>query len=449
MRIDIELTKKQSLLDQTIGHVENILYGGARGSGKSQGLRYVFLKGCISRKNIHATIFRKTYPELYGNHISKMLEEFPMLTKYYNHGNKEYRFPNGSVLMFRHNQYAKDLGNHQGVEYQWLGIDEAGDWPEEWFWFLKGSNRSSNPKITPRCVLTGNPGGIGHKWLKRLFVDRQFREIEKSTDFEFIPARVYDNPALMKADPGYIDRLRSNKNPVLVKAYLEGSWDIQAGQFFDMMSRDVHLIEPFEIPSYWRRYGMFDTGFNHPAGFLWMATDEDGDCYFYREYCVAQRHTEEIVQDISEFPDTFKLQSIVSGHDSWIKASRGGGPSVEEKFAEASNNKLILEKANIDRVAGAQQLRDYLVVRENGPRIKIFKTCPILFDTLCRMTHDPKNPEDVLKIDSVDGDPYTGDELYDCARMGVMERPEMSVKPVTKPRDKYAKEKDESNWMTV
>lgn len=441
-------------MDRKLKEYENIFFGGAKGGGKSMGMRQVFLKWCIENPGLKAAIFRKTFPELYENHISKMQEAFPQLTRYYSAGHKQYVFPNGSVLAFRYNQHEKDLSNHQGVEYQLLGIEEAGEWPEDWFWKLKGSNRSSNPALKPRCLLTGNPGGIGHNWLKRLFVDRQYREgIELPEDYYFIPAFLADNPALLEADPNYKRRLMANKNRELVKAYLEGSWDIQAGQFFDSISRSVHMIKPFKIPDHWERMGMFDTGYNHPAAFIWMTMDEDGNCYVYREYCESKRRTEEIVSDIMKFEDTKDLMPVVAGHDCWTKHS--GDPSVEEKFREASEGKINLTKASIERVPGAEQLRDYLAHSEKQkPRLYFFDTCPLTFDAVSRMVVNPSKVEDVLKVDASNGDNATGDDLYDCLRYGVMARPKISYKPVEKRRRRYYDDDDgddggNSSWTTV
>lgn len=462
-QIVVELTPKQLEFDELVKTTENVFYGGAKGGGKSHGLREIMLTRRMEIPNSRGVIFRKTYPELYNNHINPILTKFPILRDYYKQDNKEITLPNGSVLMFRHCEHQRDLGKHQGVEYHDLAIEEAGEWPEDWFHYLKGSNRSSDPAIPVRCLLTGNPGGIGHKWLKRLFIDRKFRpEIEDPKDFAFIPARVGDNPALMENDPNYVSRLRMNKNEQLVKAYLEGSWDIMAGQFFDMVSRETHVIREFEIPDHWQRMGMFDTGFNHPAYFGWMAMDTDGNCYVYREYCKSGRRTEEIVQDIMSFPDTAKLPLIVAGLDCWVKHS--GGPSVEEKFLEASGYKLALTKAVIDRVPGAQQMRDYLALREtndppdkNGkkkmkPRLQFFENCPISFECITRMIHDPKSPEDVLKVDAEDGDPYTGDDSYDGLRYGLMSRPRLSKDPALPKRRGYFRGENESNatkWNVV
>ena len=459
--IVIELTKKQTEFDKAIELYENTFFGGSKGGGKSHGIREITLKRSMSIPYSRNVIFRKTYPELYNNHIDPLLTKFPVLRQYYNNQNKEIKLPNKSLFAFRHCQYERDLALNQGVEWHTLGIDEVGEWSEDWFWTLKGSNRSGNPNIKARSIMTGNPGGIGHKWLKRLFIDRNYRpNIEHPEDFGFIPAFVQDNPALMKNDPKYIERLRSNKNQQLVKAYLEGSWDIQAGQFFDMVSRETHMINPFEIPDHWERMGMFDTGYNHPAAFIWMAMDTDGNCYIYREYLQSRKRTEEISADVMSFDDCRKIKAIPAGHDCWTK--HAGDPSVEEKFAEASKNQLVLHKAAIDRVAGAAQVRDYLVLRPSAqlnpdgtpkmkPRLFIFKTCPMTFDTLVRMTHDDKKPEDVLKVDATAEEPLTGDDLYDALRYGLMDRPRISQDPPKPKRRRFFKDEDDStsSWTTV
>lgn len=450
--IRIALTPKQSEFDRLIQTTENVLYGGARGGGKSHGLREIMLKRRLEMPNSRGVIFRKTYPELYGNHIDPLLTKFPLLRQYFSNQNKEMRFENGSVLAFRHCQHQGDLGLHQGQEYHDLAIDEVGEWVEDWFWTLKGSNRSSVPGTKPRCMLTGNPGGMGHKWLKRLFIDRNFRRVENPASFGFVSAKVFDNPALMKNDPGYIDRLQANKNPMLVKAYLEGSWDIQAGQFFDMVSRETHMVKPFVIPDYWERTAGFDTGYNHPAAFGWIAWDTDGNGYVYREYVKAGKRTEELTQEIMAFEDTAKLGSVPAGWDCWAK--HGSGPSVEEKVTEASEHTLVLEKATIDRVAGAQQLRDYLHVGPNGPRLRFFETCPITFECITRMTHDPKNPEDVLKVDATLDDPLSGDDAYDWLRYAMMGRPRISSEPKEpRPRRRYDYDDEEAeappSWTAI
>jgi phage terminase large subunit len=329
---------------------------------------------------------------------------------------------------------------YQGREFHDLCIDEAGQWPESMFRRLLGSNRSSLAGIKARAILTGNPGGIGHGWLKRLFVEKRFNERENPSDYAFIQALVDDNQALVDNDPAYVQRLESEPNEAIRKAYRYGDWDIFAGMFFQEISREVHFIKPFEIPPHWNRFGSYDYGFNHPAAFGWFANDEDGNTYLYREFVQSQLRVDQFCKRISAFGDTANLYPIVAGHDCWthkaVLRDDAQPPTIAEEF---QSHGISLKRAVIDRIQGAAQLRSYLALREapglggnerennrqldKKPRFYIFDNCPITFDTISRMIHDPDRPEDVLKVDATEGDPLSGDDAYDMVRYGLMSRP--------------------------
>lgn len=413
-------------------------YGGARGGGKSKGLRDIFLLRRFEYPGSHGAIFRKSYPDLEANHIRPLFEDYPALKEYWNDQKKIITLPNLSKLQFCYCANESDVESHQGREYHDLGIEEAGQWTENMITRLRGSNRSSKEGITPRTALTGNPGGIGHQYLKRVFVEKRYNEREIPSDYNFIQALVQDNQALLRVDPGYINRLNAEPNEALRRAYLFGDWDVWAGQFFGEINRDVHLIDPIAIPPHWAREGSYDFGFNHPAAFGWYAMDGDGNAYKYREFVKAQLRVDEFIAEILKFDDTRALIKITAGLDCWAKRSnlinKGQGsnpPTVAEEFMA---NGLLLSRANVDRVLGANQVRKYLAWQnKNGapkqPKLRIFNTCPITFDTLTRMQTDPDRPEDVLKVDAVEGDPNTGDDCYDETRYHLMSRPLLAEAP--------------------
>lgn len=437
--IEISLQPKQKQFLKSIEDNAVTFYGGAKGGGKSKGLRLIMLLRRFQYPQSHGAIFRRTYPELEGNHIRPMLEEFPMLKQYWHAGSKLLKLPNGSTLQFCHCNNETDIDLYQGREFHDLAIDEAGQWTEAMFRKLLGSNRSSRDGIKARAILTGNPGGIGHTWLKRLFIERRFNERERAKDYTFIQALVDDNPALLENDPEYVHRLNSEPNEALRKAYRYGDWDIFAGQFFGEIRREVHLIKPFAIPSHWTRFGAYDFGFNHPSAFGAFAVDEDGNVYLYKELIRAGLRVDQFAQEINKFDDLTKFNPIVGGLDCWTKKGvLNRGPStIAEEFQEHG---IYLSRASIDRVQGANQVRNYLAWQDlqgtrTKPRFFIFETCPVSFETLSRMQHNPDKPEDVLKIDAVDGDPQTGDDAYDMVRYGLMSRPMISeaVKKVIKP----------------
>ncbi len=429
MDINIQLQPKQKLFLQKIDQYPVVFFGGAKGGGKSKGLQLILLYRRFKYPGSTGAIFRRTYPELEGNHIRPLLESFPLLRQYWHDSKKLLTLPNGSTLQFCHCQNEADINLYQGREFHDLAIDEAGQWTEAMFRKLQGSNRSSKPGIPAKTILTGNPGGPGHKWLKRLFIERRFNEREKPDDYAFIQALVDDNPDLIINDPGYVARLESEPNEALRKAYRFGSWDIFAGQYFSEISREIHFIKPFTIPRHWNRFGAYDYGFNHPAAFLWFTVSEDGEVFLYRELVRAGMRVDEFSNAISQFPDTGSLSYISAGWDCWAKKGvlqAGSTPSIAEEFIK---HNIILNRAKIDRIQGAAQLRSYLAVINGTSRLKIFNTCPITFDCLTRMEHDPLRVEDVLKVDATDGDPMTGDDCFDAIRYGIMSRPAITEHP--------------------
>jgi len=409
----------------------------------------------------NAAIFRKTYPELEANHIRPMFQEHPGLRPFYNESKKLLTLPNGSTIRFAYCEGEKDVAREQGQEIHDLGIDEVGQWEEGVFRTILGSNRSSNPNIKPRCALSANPGGLGHQWLKRLFIQRRFNERERALDYAFIQSLINDNPALIDSDPDYVHRLNTETNEALRKAYLYGDWDAMAGQYFGELRREKHVVPDFPIPSHWNRFGAYDYGFNHPASFGWFAVDEDGTVYLYRRLKRRQRRVDQFVREIKEFPETRLLAPVVAGLDCWqtkaVLRDEARPPTIAEQWLwedpETPNDYgITLKKATTDRIQGANQVRSYLAWQDRPgaqPRLKIFESCAGVYDCLSSMIHDPDKPEDVLKVDASDSNPDGGDDDYDMLRYGLMSRPLLSEPirakiPVGSPA--YYKSKQIIDW---
>lgn len=427
---------KQKQFLEAIEKTPITFYGGAKGGGKSRGLRDIILLRRLQYPNSTGAIFRRTYPELEGNHIRPLLQSYPQIRSYWNESKKLLSLPNGSTLQFCHCNNETDVDLYQGREFDDLAIDEAGQWPEAMFRRLLGSNRSSKAGMAARAILTGNPGGIGHGWLKRIFIEKRFNQRESPKDYAFIQALVTDNQALMDNDPAYVARLESEPNEALRKAYRYGDWEIFAGQFFQEITREIHFIEPFELPRHWNRFGAYDYGYNHPAAFGWFANDEDGSTYLYRELIKANIRVDQFARELNHYSDSAGLYPIVGGADCWTQKSTlrqdSQPPTIAEEFL---THGISLKKAVIDRIQGAAQVRSYLAWQgklNKKPRFYIFNTCPVSFDTLTRMVHDPDRVEDVLKQDATEGDPNSGDDAYDMIRYGLMSRPAITDKLIPK-----------------
>ena len=289
-----------------------IAYGGARGGGKSWAVRVKAALLCLKYGGIKVMIVRKTYPELQENHILPLCELLHVYDEdperrlaLYNDQKKHIVFPNGSRILFRYCDNDTDAQRFQGTEVDVLFVDEATQQSEERMDKLRACVRGVNP-FPKRVYYTMNPGGEGHGWAKRLFLDRIYREGEDPEDYSFIPALVTDNTALMRADTDYVRKLRALP-PKLRDAWLYGRWDIFEGQFFEdfratpdlamaqkygfsdsseelkRQRRFTHVIEAFDLAAGdkrgWSVFRSYDFGYGRPFSCAWWAVDYDGVLY--------------------------------------------------------------------------------------------------------------------------------------------------------------------------
>ncbi|MBQ9992277.1 MAG: phage terminase large subunit, partial [Firmicutes bacterium] len=200
-----------------------IAYGGARGGGKSWAVRQKSMLLALNYAGIKILILRRTYPELRENHIRPLQKLLKDIAEY-KETEKVFNFPNGSRIKFGYCDSEVDTLQYQGQEYDIIFIDEATQFTEYQFQTLTACLRGAN-SFPKRIYLTCNPGGVGHNWVKRLFIDKHYKGSEEAADYRFIKAGVYDNPVLLQHDKGYVKMLE-NLSPRLQKAWLYGDWDI-------------------------------------------------------------------------------------------------------------------------------------------------------------------------------------------------------------------------------
>lgn len=182
-------------------------YGGARGGGKSWVLR---LKACSLGRTypgIKILLVRKTYKELMNNHVNFLIPMLHGMARY-NRTDKEFLFYNGSTITLGYCATDGDLDQYQGAEYDVIFIDEATNLREEWVKKITACLRGVND-FPKRVYYTMNPGGVAHGYFKRLFVSKQYEPDEDPDEYEYIPARVTDNKALMASQPDYIKQLKA------------------------------------------------------------------------------------------------------------------------------------------------------------------------------------------------------------------------------------------------
>lgn len=365
-------------------------YGGARGGGKSWAVRVKAALLCLRRAGIRVLILRRSYPELLQNHIEPLM---PMLggIAEYNDTKKAFSFPNGAKLRIGYCAGDKDLLQYQGQEYDVIFIDEATQFTEHQFRVLASCLRGVN-RHPKRMYLTCNPGGIGHEWVKRLFVDRDYRNGEQGEDYLFIPATVYDNTALTESGGEYVKFLE-NLPDGLREAWLHGDWDLFDGRYFSEFDRKAHVMKPFVIPGGWERYFAMDYGLDMLAGY-WIAVDFWGNAYVYRELYESGLIISDAARRIREMTDEREI-TYIAPPDLWNRR-QDTGRAASEIFAEHG---IPLIRAGNDRVQGWYELREWLkpVRREDGetaPRLRIFDNCIHLIRSVPALQYDEKNPND-------------------------------------------------------
>lgn len=391
----------------------HIAYGGSRGGGKSWAMRRKFVLLALRYPKLKLLLLRRTMPELRNNHIRPLQAELDGFAQYKD-SEKTFFFPNGSFIQLGYCDHEKDVYQYQGQEYDVIGFEEATQFTEFIKDFIATSNRTTRQDFQPRIYYTANPGGTGHQWFKRLFIDKQYQNSENPEDYVFIPAKIYDNHALMNADPGYVDKLK-NLPEDLRKAFLDGDWDIFAGQFFSEWRVEKHVCKPFEIPDHWRKWRSIDWGFKDHAAIYWYACDEDGRVYVYRELYINQTLGTAVATKVKELSVGEEIRYTVAGHDMWQKRGTdfNEGESIAETF---SNLGVYVEKADIARIVGWNRVREYLAVANDGiPHVQVFETCVNLIRTLPMMIYDDRKTEDMA-----DG---MEDHCVDSFRYGLMSRP--------------------------
>jgi len=427
MNISINLTPRQiDFLDASYRYAV-VFFGGARGGGKSHGMRTICMVRALEQSGVRIGLFRRSHPELMSNHVRTLLAEHPWLARNYNKSEHLLTFPNGSTIEFCYCDSEDDVLRYQGREFHILGIDEAGQWPEGMWWTLYGSCRSSKVDIKPVALLTGNPGGIGHSWLKRLFVDRNYRKSERGEDYHFVKSLIYDCAPIMSADPGYLRRLEAEPNEVLRRAYLHGDWTVFAGQFFNEFDLDTHILpHDWEPRPYWPVYVSHDPGHWHPCVWLLWCADEQGGVYLIREIVERGLDIDRQAERVWQWPEMERVEVVISGRDAWTRL-KDGGPCIAEQYATIKPRPIYFVEANTDRVQGAGQVRAFLAVRNGRPRMMIHPRCRRTIECIPRLVHNKDRPEDVLKIDATDSDPFSGDDCYDAVRYFLMSRPAASA----------------------
>lgn len=420
-----------------------VFYGGARGGGKTEGSIGDWLQHSSQySENAIGIFFRRKLVQL-SEVIARTKQLFPKIGARYNEQQKTWTMANGARLKFAYLEKDSDAEEYQGHSYTRIYIEELTNFPSASPINRLRATLRSGAGVPVGMRLTGNPGGPGHNWVKKRYIDpdpRGYKVITESTELEldgkkitvsldrvFIPSKIGDNQLVMRNDPTYVLRLRQSGSEALVKAWLEGNWDIVDGAFFDEWS-DKHVLRTEDwltrIPRDALVFRSFDWGSAKPFSCGWYAVSDGkwglpyGAMVKFHEWYGAKgpnvglKMTADLVAMGIKERDRDIGRVIRYGVADPAIYIRDGGPSIAESMAIKG---VTWRRADNKRKTGAEQVRMRLVGDGITPMIYFLDVCEDTIRTIPTLQHDESDPEDV--------DTEAEDHAYDETRYACMARP--------------------------
>jgi phage terminase large subunit len=449
------------------------LFGGAAGPGKSKALLMEAVLQAHEHPGVNTLLLRRTFSELEQSLLLYFRRDIPReLYKSYNESKHVVTWLNGSTTRFGYCQSEADVYQYQGGEFLFIGIDELTLFTLRQWQFLTSRNRCPVPGAFPCMAGATNPGNIGHAWVKSLWIDKQpasgmeHPEEFDASDYDFIPARVSDNP-IYAGDENYLKTLRALPSH-LKRAFLDGDWGVFAGQYFDRFDCSRHVVraEQIDWKPWWARWISIDWGFEHPAAVYWHAqapseningTDGRHSCVVrpqngaakdkcpsrvvtYREFVTHRTSPRDLAHEIiersvcSENGPTGQSDAALSLNSRRDAGATNGNYAREkidaiylspDAFARRTDEASIADQmgdvfvaagfprpipADNDRVGGWMLMYQMLGAGE----WLLTENCVELIRTIPNLVRDPTRVEDIEKMD--------GDDPADAARYGLKSR---------------------------
>jgi len=431
---------------------QEVLYGGSAGGGKTYAMSVDPLRD-VNNSQFRGLLLRRTNDELREiKAVSKALYFALDKRNRWMEKDSQWVFPSGATLWLTYLDKDDDVLRYQGQAFNWIGFDELTQWPTPYAWnYLRSRLRattSSGLKLYQRA--TTNPGGPGHSWVKKTFIDpAPVNQSFPATDIEtgktlvwpessakagqplfkrrFIPASLYDNPYLSE-DGVYEANLLSLPERQR-KQLLEGNWDVAEGAAFTEWDRRIHVIEPFYIPNNWTKFRACDYGYSSYSAVIWFAIAPDNQLVVFKELYVSKVTAEDLADMILYEENKSGERTAYGVLDSSMWHQRGErGPSMAEKMIQRGCRWRPSDRSKGSRISGKNEVHRRLQVDEftGNPGLVVFSDCTNLIAQLPSIPLDKRNPEDV--------DTKAEDHMYDALRYGVMTRPKFrpsSYLPIT------------------
>ena len=421
-----------------------VLYGGAAGGGKSYAMLADPLHG-LNNPHFSGLLVRHTTEEL-RELIQKSQELYPRAVPgiKWSERKSQWIAPKGGRLWMSYLDKDTDVTRYQGQAFNWIGFDELTQWPTPYAWdYMRSRLRSAYGKDLGLYMrATTNPGGAGHAWVKKMFIDPapagqpfwatdigsnktitfpkgHSKEGQPLFKRRFIPASLFDNPYL--AEEGDYEAMLLSLPEHQRKQLLEGNWDISEGAAFPEFDRTQHVIDHFDIPKSWTRFRACDYGYGSYTGVLWFTMAPDEQLIVYRELYVSKVTASDLADLIleAEAKDGGMKYGVL---DSSLWHNRGDtGPSLAEQMNMKGCRWRPSDRSRGSRIAGKNEIHRRLKIDEfiEKPMLVFMNNCVNTIAQIPAIPLDKKNPEDV--------DTKAEDHLYDALRYGIMTRPRSSI----------------------
>ena len=419
------------------------LFGGAAGPGKTKALLYEAIRQAHNVPGSDSLLLRRTYPELESSLLAYFRRDVPRkLYRSYNESKHVVTWRNGSTTRFGYCRNENDVYQYQGAEFLFIGLDELTHFTLKQWQFLTSRNRCPVPKSFACMAGASNPGNIGHAWVKALWVDHtpppgfDRPELYDARDYDFVRAKLADNP-IYANDAAYHRTLEALPEH-LRRAFLEGDWNVFAGQYFDAFEFGRHTVraEELRLEPWWPRWISIDWGFQHPSAVYWhcaipvtsdwgSVTSENRSAtgfhqspvtshqspsrvVTYREFVQAGLSPRMLAQGIAERSGRERISDVFLSPDAF--AHRTSEASIAEQLGEVLTASGLPRPApaDDDRIGGWQLMYQLL----ESDAWLITENCAKLIDCLPQLVRDNRRVEDIRKVD--------GDDPADAARYGLV-----------------------------
>jgi hypothetical protein len=426
----------------------------------------IFYKVSIDYPHYRCVIVRHLEMELLATVKVECDKVFPKFGGRWIGNMMKYVFPSGCEVLLKYCNDEKALDFFKSANFHMLIVEELTTFKEEWIEVMEGGIRSTDPILKAMKIYTTNPGGLGHSWVKKKFIDKcrplpdgdpvmaKIDDIEiiyqplkpnkpaktkAGESIYFIPSLVFDNPYLVDNDKAYIKNLNA-KNEILRKMWLLGDWTVFAGQFFDFFDYNIHVVEEeiffgscaedkgdlirkrmdFDW-SHYRLFRSYDYGYGEGSAWscgAYALHKYNGDIYKFAEIVLPKLTARQQAKMTNEYflnvynlkPEHFERE-IADPKSFWSNLDQGA--EFRTAWDEYKDEGIILVAGKNDRQQGAMAMLEALKINPDGSvRFRYLSNCWQSIEGIVNLPSDPKNPNDV--------DTHAFDHTYDSDRYFVM-----------------------------